>query len=91
MKTEARIPVNVDFVDFYLQQAGFDPADFNTGYLARIWNEAVERGIDFDIAYAIVTDSIRSDDGVFIQAINTHIWPDVKQTYREFRFWKFRF
>lgn len=71
------ICITTEFVESYLGEAGFNPADFNISYLARIWREAVARGITFDAGQHITADSIRTSDyEVFMQALNTFDWPD---------------
>lgn len=79
------IRITSEFVEFYLGEAGFNPADFSVNYLARIWREALARGLKFDAGYHITADSINSDDDdVFCQALNTFDWPEPQQVYEKF-------
>lgn len=79
------ICITTEFVESYLGEAGFNPADFNISYLARIWREAVERGITFDAGQHITADSLRSnDDEVFMQALNTFDWPEQLDVYAKY-------
>lgn len=79
------ICITTGFVESYLGEAGFNPADFNISYLARIWREAVERGVTFDAGQHITADSLRSnDDEVFMQALNTFDWPEQLDVYAKY-------
>lgn len=79
------INITAEFVEAYLAEAGFNPADFNTGYLTRIWQEASERGLNFNAEYNIIRDSILADDDdVFVQALNTFDWPDAHTVYEKY-------
>lgn len=79
------ICITTEFVESYLGEAGFNPADFNVSYLSRIWREAVARGIEFDAAKHITADSVRSDDDeVFCQALNTFDWPEPLDVYTKY-------
>lgn len=81
-----KVRVTENFVEFYLAEAGFNPADFNTNYLARIWREAVERGVIFNAGQHITYDSVNSsDDEVFCQAMNTFDWPEPRDVYEKFK------
>lgn len=79
------ICITTEFVESYLGEAGFNPADFNISYLARIWREAVSRGITFDAGQHITADSIRGNDyEVFFQALNTFDWPEPLDVYTKY-------
>ena len=78
------ICITTEFVESYLGEAGFNPADFNVSYLARIWREAVSRGIKFDAGYHITVDSISADNGAFVQALNTFDWPEPLDVYTKY-------
>ena len=79
------ICITTEFVESYLGEAGFNPADFNVSYLALIWREAVSRGITFDAGQHITEDSIRNNDyEVFFQALNTFDWPGPLDVYTKY-------
>ena len=81
-----KVRITEEFVEFYLAEAGFNPADFNTNYLARIWREAVERGVTFNAGHHITADSINAaDEDVFCQALNTFDWPEPRDVYAKFK------